>query len=172
MNFKQLLSFKDVADELGCDQETVRSIVVEEQSLPAVLIAQNGSKAAYAVSRVDAVGSDGSAFRSLDSISDHIGYVRVQRLDLDAYKAKHPTPHDSAAGPMSEGWPDHTTKKLTALRSAAVKFWSRYDPAEPDTGPTNEKVIAWLMKEHGIKRVPASEMASILRPETLRTGRR
>lgn len=79
------------------------------------------------------------------------------------------------AEPPAEGgprWPSHDTKKLTALRLAAVKFWSNYDPTQPETAPKNEAVIEWLQKEHSIGATPAAEMASILRPEALRTGPR
>ena len=75
--------------------------------------------------------------------------------------------------PNAARWPNHDTKKLEALRLAAHKFWGRnYDPAQPDTAPKNDTVIEWLQKEHGIGATPAAEMASILRPESLRTGPR
>jgi len=102
----------------------------------------------------------------------HLGYLRVQRSDLDAFKAQHATALKTTAPSISVRWPDHETKKLTALRLAAVKFWSNYDPAQPDTAPKNETVIDWLQKEHGIGATPAAEMASILRPESLRPGPR
>ena len=79
----------------------------------------------------------------------------------------------TAAPGNSPHWPNHKTKKLEALRLAALKFWGpNYDPAQPDTAPKNETVIEWLQREHGIGVTPATEMASILRPETLRTGPR
>jgi hypothetical protein len=73
------------------------------------------------------------------------------------------------AGPR---WPAHDTEKLTALRLAAVKFWSNYNPAEPDAARTNDVVSAWLQKERGIARTVADTMATILRPDNLPPGPR
>ena len=75
--------------------------------------------------------------------------------------------------PNTARWPNHSTKKLEALRQAALKFWGpNYHAAEPDSAPRNETVIDWLQKEHAIGATPAAEMASILRPDNLRTGPR
>jgi hypothetical protein len=171
MQFKQLLTFQDVANELGCDDDTVRSLVVEERSLPAIVVTQVGYKEPYSELQLLLVGVQGMVFDFQNS-NNHIGYLRVQRCDLDTFKAQHSASLQTPAAPTSARWPAHETKKLTALRLAAVKFWSNYDPAQPDTAPKNETVVDWLQREHGIGATPAAEMASILRPESLRTGPR
>jgi hypothetical protein len=178
MKLKKLLTFKDVADELGCDDSTVRTLVVEERSLPAYFVTLIGYTEKYEERSLLHVGCQGMVFDlcnanpGLGASSNHIGYLRVQRTDLEAFLVEHgvdPKNTRQSAGPR---WPDHETKKLTALRLAALKFWSNYDPEQPDTAPKNETVIEWLQKEHGIGATPAAEMASILRPEKLRTGPR
>ena len=171
MHFKQLLTFKDVANELGCDDGTVRTLVVEERSLPAICVTHVGHKEPYSALQLLRVGGNGIVFDFQDS-NCHLGYLRVQRSDLDEFKAKHPTRLEVATPPTSARWPSHETKKLTALRLAAVKFWSNYDPAQPDTAPKNEAVAEWLHEMHGIRAAPAAEMASILRPDSLPTGPR
>lgn len=74
--------------------------------------------------------------------------------------------------PKSARWPAHETEKLTALRLAAVKFWANYNPARPDTAEKSETVSEWLQTEHNIARTVADAMASILRPDNLKTGPR
>lgn len=106
----------------------------------------------------------------------HEEVMRLQREMFNSFSAM-PLAREAVSGLSRLKdvtlWPKHTTKKLTALRLAAFKFWGEnYDPSEPDTAPKNEAVIAWLQKEHGIGATPAAEMASILRPETLRPGPR
>jgi hypothetical protein len=99
-------------------------------------------------------------------------HEEVVRLDREVFSIEAPAQMTSGAaeGPR---WPNHTTKKLEALREAANRFWGQnYDPNQPDTAPKNEAVIAWLVEKHGIGKTPASEMASILRPEGLRPGPR
>ena len=171
MQFKQLLTFQDVATELGCDDDTVRSLVVEERSLPAICVTHIGYKEPYSEMQLYMVGVQGMVFDFQDS-NRHLGYLRVQRTDLDAFKAQHATALTASTPSMSARWPQHETKKLTALRLAAVRFWSNYDPTQPDTAPKNEEVSQWLQREHGIGAAPAAEMASILRPESLKTGPR
>ena len=171
MQFKQLLTFLDVANELGCDDDTVRSLVVEERSLPATMVTNVGFKEPYSEHQLLLIGVQGMVFDFNDT-NQHIGYLRVQRSDLDAFKNLHSANFGKPPPPTSARWPAHETKKLTALRLAAVKFWSNYDPTQPDTAPKNETVAEWLQLEHGIGATPAAEMASILRPESLRTGPR
>ena len=178
MHFKKLLTFKDVADELGCDDSTVRTLVVEERSLPAYFVTLIGYTEEYGEHNLLQVGVQGMVFDlgnvnlDLGASSTHRGYLRVRRTDLDAFMLKHSVDPKNTGRNAGPRWPDHETKKLTALRLAALKFWSNYDPEQPDTAPKNEAVIEWLQKEHGIGATPAAEMASILRPEKLRTGPR
>lgn len=69
-------------------------------------------------------------------------------------------------------WPNHETTKLSALRMAAVRFWTNYDPQTPGTAPKNVDVVDWLIKEHNIAPTVAEQMASILRPDNLKPGPR
>lgn len=68
-------------------------------------------------------------------------------------------------------WGAHSTNLLNQLSQAATKFWSLYDPAEPSTAPTNEQVENWLIGQSVPKRI-AEVMATILRADGLKTGRR
>lgn len=74
----------------------------------------------------------------------------------------------------SAPWPKHETEKLRALRTAAVRFWSNYDPNDPTTAPKNEAVIEWLETEYKglISSTLANYMATILRADGLKTGPR
>lgn len=81
------------------------------------------------------------------------------------------------APPTTEGragtrWPEHETHALAALRMAAVKWWGNYDPKDPSTAPTNAVVSEWLAETHKISATLAAAMATILRPESLKTGPR
>lgn len=69
-------------------------------------------------------------------------------------------------------WPRHDTQQLTALRLAAVKFWSNFDPRDPETAPTNAAVVEWLQSEQNISRSSAEAMATILRADGLKSGPR
>ena len=68
-------------------------------------------------------------------------------------------------------WGDHETELLQHLEAAAVRFWKNYDPDDKSTAPTNEAVRDWL-EERGVSGHIAKAIASILRPDGLRTGPR
>lgn len=68
-------------------------------------------------------------------------------------------------------WGSFETTKLRRLAAAAAKFWVNYDPAEPDTAPTNPKVANWLKQQGESPRI-ADAMATILRADNLKVGRR
>lgn len=72
---------------------------------------------------------------------------------------------------MDWPWGRHETELLRKLAAAAQRFWSNYDPSDPDTAPTNEQVIDWLKGEHVSQRT-AEIMATILRADGLPMGRR
>lgn len=74
--------------------------------------------------------------------------------------------------PESWPWGAHHTELLGHLDAAARKWWTLYDPASPDTAPTNDMVSDWLHSERGVSRDKAKSIASILRADGLRTGRR
>lgn len=68
-------------------------------------------------------------------------------------------------------WGSHETQLLRNLAEAADRFWSRYDPTDNTTAPTNQQVITWL-KERGVAERTAEVMATILRADGLPTGPR
>ena len=74
----------------------------------------------------------------------------------------------------SGGWPwgAHHTEDLGHLEAAAKKWWTNFDPSEPDTAPTNSQVANWLVNERGVSEKKAGSIASILRPASLKPGRR
>lgn len=78
------------------------------------------------------------------------------------------------AEPPSVGrwpWGRHETSLLKHMATAGERFWSRYDPDDNTTAPTNEQVSGWL-KDNGVAKRTAEVMASILRPDGLPTGPR
>lgn len=68
-------------------------------------------------------------------------------------------------------WGEHNTRLLQSLSDVATALWSRYDPLDPSTAPTNEQVEDWLIARDVPKRI-AEAMATILRADGLRMGRR
>ena len=96
--------------------------------------------------------------------------VLLQGVELSAFIASLPKPVSDDAG--GARWPAHETKNLTALRRAALKWWARYDPSQPDTAPTNQQVIDWLQTEHKLSATLAGAMATILRADDLKAGPR
>jgi hypothetical protein len=69
-------------------------------------------------------------------------------------------------------WGNHHTELLGHLEAAARKWWQLYDPASPDTAPTNDMVSEWLITDRGVSKDKAKAIASILRADGLRTGPR
>jgi hypothetical protein len=69
-------------------------------------------------------------------------------------------------------WGKHHTEYLGHLEAAARKWWNLYDPSDPTTAPTNEMVSDWLQSERNISGEKARAIASMLRPDGLRTGPR
>ena len=87
---KQLLSFEDVGEALECTTHAVRLLVVEERSLPAIVVTLDGErKGPYGAQKVESIGDDGSVLvlhdnpRRLDR-GDR-GYLRVERSALDTF---------------------------------------------------------------------------------------
>lgn len=68
-------------------------------------------------------------------------------------------------------WGDHNTVLLSRLGEAAMQFWSLYDPDDASTAPTNDQVKTWLI-EQGVTERIADAMATILRADGLKSGRR
>lgn len=95
--------------------------------------------------------------------------ARRQAAKLDELRAANTVgPSRSPLWP----WGEHHTQLLGHLDAAAREWWSTYDPADPATAPTSEMVAGWLHAERGVSREKAKAIASILRPDDLRTGRR
>lgn len=70
-------------------------------------------------------------------------------------------------------WGDHDTEFLRMLEAAGKRFWSNYDPGDPTTAETNEKVAAWLLKEkYTESNSRAQAIASMLRADGLKSGPR
>lgn len=82
--------------------------------------------------------------------------------------------HESLKSDRPERWPwgDHTTKGLEDLAAAGETFWRRYDPRDPSTAETNERVSAWLQNERQVTRNRADFIASLLRDDDLPSGPR
>ncbi|TXH69868.1 MAG: hypothetical protein E6Q88_08965 [Lysobacteraceae bacterium] len=68
-------------------------------------------------------------------------------------------------------WGMHETKLLKKLAEAAKKYWGLYDPGDPSTAPENETVVQWL-KSQGVAERNAQVMATMLRADGLKPGRR
>ena len=68
-------------------------------------------------------------------------------------------------------WGSYETDSLRKLAMAASKFWTNYDPNEPDTAPTNDMLINFL-RDNGVTKRIAEAMATILRDENLPPGPR
>ena len=78
------------------------------------------------------------------------------------------------ASPTAEHWPwgTHHTELLGHLEAAARRFWTQYDPSDPSTANTNATVIEWLLTERKVSGKMAEAIATMLRPDGLRTGPR
>ncbi len=68
-------------------------------------------------------------------------------------------------------WGNHETELLRALAAVASELWSRYDPEDNSTAPTNQQVIERL-KQRGVAKRTAEVMATILRADGLPSGPR
>ncbi len=103
--------------------------------------------------------------------SDYVFFLREEILYFEhkymQSAIKTEPPSNQAAYP----WGSHNTNLLTQLSNAAVKFWSLYDPSDASTAPTNEQVEKWLI-EQSVSPRTAEAMATILRADGLKTGRR
>ena len=85
-----------------------------------------------------------------------------------------PDEQRGAVKPEATRWPwgTHHTEHLGHLEAAAAKFWANYEPGQPDTAPTNDMVAEWLVEHRSVSKDKARTIASILRPDGLRTGPR
>lgn len=102
--------------------------------------------------------------------------IAVVTSDVDKTAASIPAgegtrPSTVAAESAAWPWGMHETELLGHLRAAGKHWWSNYDPDDPSTAPTNERVIKWL-KHRNVSARTAESMATILRADGLRSGRR
>lgn len=127
-------------------------------------------------------GAVGSGFLALEN-SGNTGLlhrtVSMQTFAGWLGSIKHPIPSGFPwkAGNLTPGnlqwpWGNHQTKELLLLALAADRFWKNFNPLDPSTAPTNNQVIDWLIQSEGATEVAAKRIATMLRPETLPTGRR
>lgn len=96
------------------------------------------------------------------------------KSQVDAFEKKHFATSSAITKtdpPITYPWGTHTTHLLNQLSAAATKFWSLYDPADATTAPTNEQVAQWLV-ERGVAERTANVIATILRTDGLKMGRR
>ena len=101
-------------------------------------------------------------------VHGHFKHLAAHELDGEA-------PHERAEPDRAKDlwpWGSHHTLLLGHLDAAARKWWQFYDPASPDTAPTNDMVSEWLIIERGVSKDKARAIASILRADGLRTGPR
>lgn len=108
--------------------------------------------------------------------------LRFSAEDIAAIKAGSSSTGDVGSGELSTQespgvvakwpWGAHETQALRYLDAAAKQWWQRYDPADPTTAHTNEEVVGWLIKEHGVSDRLAKSIASILRADGLPSGPR
>lgn len=78
---------------------------------------------------------------------------------------------DALKGKARWPWGEHTTCLLDHMEAAAATFWANYNPDDPTTAETNERVSQWL-RERGVAQRTAEVMATILRADGLPTGPR
>jgi hypothetical protein len=69
-------------------------------------------------------------------------------------------------------WGDHHTELLGHLEAAAARYWVNYNPDDATTAPTNKDVAEWLVDKRNVSQKMAESIASMLRPDGLRTGPR
>ena len=92
---------------------------------------------------------------------------------LRSFYAFKPAENDQSSSMTRWPWGDHHTKLLGNLNLCARKFWCDYDPANPKgTAPKSAEVILWLINECKVSESIAKAMATLLRPDDLKTGPR
>ena len=93
--------------------------------------------------------------------------------DLHSFYTFKPSGNKQSSTMTRWPWGDHHTKLLGHLDLCARKFWCDYDPANPKgTAPKSAEVIHWLIDECKVSESIAKAMATLLRPDDLKTGPR
>jgi hypothetical protein len=88
-NIKKLLSFADVANELGLKPSDVRTLIVEERRIPSIVVTLVGHQSPYNLQILD-FDEDGKAFDLTQGFENkaHVAYLRVERNVLDKFIAE------------------------------------------------------------------------------------
>lgn len=137
----------------------------------------------------EAIAADELASEIDQRISNYYGGGRIESAvmvaltDFRAWGESLPRPltfpdeYPQAKAPANANdicwpWGSYETELLRKLAAAALRFWVNYDPNDPSTAETNERVAEWLEKEQGVSKRRAEVMAQILRADGLRTGPR
>jgi len=107
-------------------------------------------------------------------------HAEVNRLEQEIFRVI--AGDDSKAPAQSESGHIHKTYLMEAMDEARRYFWDRYDGEDISGAQTNETVAEWLLKNYGpdsgrprserMSRRIAEAIATILRPDDLRTGPR
>jgi len=101
--------------------------------------------------------------------AEFLAWAQGQGISLVRELADVPCPSPASGWP----WGSYETKLLRDLAAAAEHWWKNYDPSDPTTAPTNQRVIDWLTKEReGVTPRAAANIATILRADGLSPGPR
>lgn len=175
MSHARLMSFEEVAEALGCELDAVRRLVVEDRSLPAVIVSIDGEKLGpYGSRRLESIEADGSALilhtvpRRLDRGCR--GHLRIERDAMECFRSASAVEPQRPTG-GSWPWGHYETALLGKLAEAAQHWWKNFDPSDNTTAPTNQQVSEWL-QQRGVSQGVADKMATILRADGLPTGPR
>lgn len=104
-----------------------------------------------------------------------VEYAQANKLHTPAFLVELRAPRP-LAGPATQPnplwpWGEYETPLLRVLAETAERFWVNYDPSQPDTAPTNQQVVEWLISQKVSGRV-AHVIATILRDERISPGPR
>jgi hypothetical protein len=124
------------------------------------------ASASVSISKSDvyfAIADDNSRFYvTLDSLALTMAQIYVTKSDAAALASQ----QDTVTATTEWG---NETVLLRHLSAAKVEFWTRFDPNDLTTAPTNKQVAVWLVKRGVAKRV-AEVMSQILRADELPAG--
>lgn len=101
-------------------------------------------------------------------VADWLSAIKLE--SIYQFKLDQPSNENEVTGQWP--WGGYHTDLLGHLEAAARQFWMHYDPSDETYPPTNDTVIDWLKNEHKVSDNMAKAMATMLRPDGLRTGPR
>ena len=108
---------------------------------------------------------------------NRLHFEAIHETDAGGWLCLLPAPGSPSRPTQAAEWPAHDTPALRELRAAA-QLWrtvdegGNYDPDDISTAPTNASVEIWLDRRGVRSRRMREAIASILRPDDLRTGPR